>query len=95
MYNVYLNKRAPELNPNEVDVNVQVQAEWKVMNYFAKEKYRELAKNDKIRFSNQEKELKIKGYYTLEDGSSSLDAKNSSLFYRANRGSKKNSTNVR
>ena len=61
----------------------------------AKKKYKELANADKIRFKNQKQELKEQGYYTLDDGSSSLDAKNSSLFYRANRGSKKNSTNVR
>ena len=54
-------------------------ADWKSASEEEKEPYIKAAEKDKERLEKQKLELKKKGYYTLEDGTKSIDPENKFL----------------
>ena len=54
-------------------------ADWKMESEETKAPYIKRAEKDKQRFERQKQELKKKGYYTLDDGTKSIDPENKAL----------------
>lgn len=80
-YNFFMTEKTAELQKSKPEMSFgeragEISNMWKEMSDKDKAKYDKMAEPEKKRYEQQMAELKSKGYFIMEDGSKSTDAKN-------------------